>query len=274
MTATVEPKRPVFYVSDRTAVTAEALGQSLLSQFPGVEFDPHTIPFITNPGDAELAADRIRIAGRTAGCQPIVFCSITDEPCKAIITRSSDIVLDFLGAFIGPLEQALGVESTHTTGHIQGMQNQAAYERRMTALNFTLNHDDGLSPKTFHEADVILVGVSRCGKTPTCVYMGMHYSLKAANYPLTEDDLDNPRLPEFFRAHRDKTYGLTINAEQLSKIRRQRRAEGRYCTLPQCRGEIASAEEMFRNERLPFLDTSHVSIEEIAATIVHDLNLV
>lgn len=269
----MDPKRPVFYVSDRTAVTAEALGQSLLSQFPGVEFDPHPIPFIVTPADAEHAADRIRAAARSSGCQPIVFSSITDETCKTIISKSCDTVLDFLGTFIGPVEQALGVASTHTTGHIQGTQNEAAYARRMTALNFTLNHDDGLSPKTFHEADVILVGVSRCGKTPTCVYMGMHYSLKAANYPLTEDDLDNPRLPEFFRAHRNKTYGLTINAEQLSKIRRERRAEGRYCTLPQCRAEIASAEEMFRNEKLPFLDTSHISIEEIAATIVHDLNL-
>lgn len=265
--------RTVFFVSDRTGITVEALGESLLTQFPEFEFNRHTIPFVSTPAAAEIAADRIRVAGRQDGLPALVFSTLTDEASQSIIANSSDFVFDLFGTFIGPLEQALGAASSHTAGRMHGMQDQATYEKRMRALNFTLNHDDGLSPSTFHEADVILVGVSRCGKTPTCVYLGMHYSIKAANYPLTEDDLDHPKLPEFFRANRAKTYGLTIAPEQLSRIRRERRAEGRYSTLAQCRAEVASAEAMFHNENLKFLDTSNVSIEEISATIVRDLGL-
>jgi regulator of PEP synthase PpsR (kinase-PPPase family) len=156
---------------------------------------------------------------------------------------------------------------------MHGIGNVGEYERRLSALNFTLSHDDGLSTRDISVSDIILVGVSRCGKTPTCLYLAMHYSLSAANYPLTDDDFELPRLPRILENCRSKLYGLTIVPEQLSRIRHERRPTGTYSQLSQCRAEVARAEALFHNERIPFLDTTTISIEEIAATIVRDMEL-
>ncbi|MGH8597837.1 MAG: posphoenolpyruvate synthetase regulatory kinase/phosphorylase PpsR [Gammaproteobacteria bacterium] len=266
-------KRRVFFVSDRTGITVETLGQSLLTQFPGIEFTTRTIPFVTNPITAEAAAETIRAAKSQDGIPPLVFSTLTDQTTQNIITASNDHVFDLFGTFIGPLEDALGRESSHTAGRMHGMGDATAYERRLTALNFTLSHDDGLHTRDLADADIVLIGVSRCGKTPTCLYLAMHYSLQAANYPLTEDDFGQCRLPRVLTGCRTKLYGLTILPEQLSRIRHQRRPHGVYSTLAQCQSEVARAEQVFRAENIPFLDTTTVSIEEIAATIVRDQGL-
>ncbi|MGD9600352.1 MAG: pyruvate, water dikinase regulatory protein [Gammaproteobacteria bacterium] len=263
-------KRRVFFVSDRTGITVETLGQSLLTQFPDSEFVTRTLPFVKNQVAARSAADIIRAAREEDGIPPLVFSTLTDPATQYIIAQSNQYVFDLFGTFIEPLEDALGQESSHTAGRMHGIGDTLAYERRLTALNFTLSHDDGLSPRDLHEADVVLVGVSRCGKTPTCLYLAMHYSLKAANYPLTDDDFDQPRLPAVLQDSRHKLYGLTIVPEQLSRIRHERRPQGVYSTLAQCRSEVQKAEALFRAENLQYLDTTTVSIEEIAATIVRD----
>ncbi|MEM7542365.1 MAG: pyruvate, water dikinase regulatory protein [Pseudomonadota bacterium] len=266
-------KRHVFFVSDRTGITAETLGESLLTQFPDFEFHRTNIPFVSNALGAEAAASTIQRAAEQDGQQPIVFSTLTDPDAQAVIANSSPHVFDLFGTFIDPLEAALGVESSHTAGRMHGIKDSKDYETRLDAVNYSLGHDDGLRAHDFSEADVVLIGVSRCGKTPTCLYLAMHYSLKAANYPLTEDDFDQPRLPAALKACRKKIYGLTIVPEQLSRIRHQRRPEGAYSTLPQCRKEVANAEALFKNEGINFLDTTTVSIEEIAATIVRDKSL-
>ncbi|MGE0483257.1 MAG: pyruvate, water dikinase regulatory protein [Gammaproteobacteria bacterium] len=266
-------KRRVFFISDRTGITAETLGASLLTQFPDIEFLRHHIPFVTN----ELAARAAlaNIARRTADDSepPLVFSTLTDPAVQRIVAASSPFVFDLFGTFIEPLEAALGCASSHTAGRMHGIGDSSAYERRVSALNYTLGHDDGLSPRDLDEADLVLVGVSRCGKTPTCLYLAMHYSLRAANYPLTDDDFENNVLPRILRPCRDKLYGLTIVPEQLSRIRRERRPHGDYSTLARCRAEVHQAEALFRTENIPFLDTTTVSIEEIAATIVRDMGL-
>jgi regulator of PEP synthase PpsR (kinase-PPPase family) len=266
-------QRRVFFVSDRTGITAETLGSSLLTQFPDCTFKRTNIPFVTNELAARSAAHTIERAGAEDELPPLVFSTLTDTNVQKIIAASSPYVFDLFGTFIGPLEAALGRPSSHTAGRMHGIGDAHAYERRVQALNFTLGHDDGLSPRDLHAADLILIGVSRCGKTPTCLYLAMHYSLKTANYPLTDDDFDLRGLPKILEPARDKLYGLTIVPEQLSRIRRERRPTGDYASLSRCRAEVAKAEALFRGENVQFIDTTTVSIEEIAATIVRDKGL-
>lgn len=267
--------RRVFFVSDRTGITAETLGNSLLTQFPDIEFKRTNIPFITNELAARSACATILAAAEEDAVPPLVFSTLTDPKMLRILATCSPYVFDLFGTFIGPLESALGCQSSHTAGRMHGIHDHLAYEKRLAALNFTLNHDDGLSPQTLNEADLVLVGVSRCGKTPTCLYLAMHYSLKTANYPLTDDDFDKDviKLPRILEPCRSKLYGLTIVPEQLSRIRRERRPHGDYSSLIRCRSEIAKAESLFQHANLQYIDTTTVSIEEIAATIVRDMGL-
>lgn len=266
-------RRRVFFISDRTGITAEMLGSSLLTQFPAIEFKRTNIPFVTNELAARAALAAIERTAQTDDVPPLVFSTLTDPAMQRIISTSSPYVFDLFGTFIEPLEAALATESSHTAGRMHGIGDAHAYEKRVHALNFTLGHDDGLSPRDLKEADLVLLGVSRSGKTPTCLYLAMHYSLMAANYPLTDDDFDDGRLPKVLASCRSKLYGLTIVPEQLSRIRRERRPHGEYSTLARCRAEVAKAEALFKAENIQFLDTTTVSIEEIAATIVRDMGL-
>ena len=265
--------RKVFFVSDRTGITVEALGESLLTQFPGIKFERLRIPFVDSAEAARLAAAQIAAASEADGVQPIVFSTLTDPEIRAIIRGTATFDLDLFGTFIEPLETALEQDSTHSIGRMHGIVDVHAYERRLSALNYTLSHDDGLRIKDLSDADIVLLGVSRSGKTPTCLYLGMHYNLRAANYPITEDEYDEAVLPPILEAVRGRLYGLTIVPEQLSRIRRQRRPDGVYASLAQCRTEVTRTEALFRREGIPWLDTTTISIEEIAATIVRDMNL-
>tara|TARA_B110000858_G_C17762209_1_gene455091 strand:+ start:397 stop:1200 length:804 start_codon:yes stop_codon:yes gene_type:complete len=265
-------KRHVFFISDRTGITAENLGASLLTQFPDIDFQRTNIPFVTNEEAAHTAVATIR--SQTQGKEaPIVFSTLTDMKVQAIITDSSPYVFDLFGTFVDPLENALGMVSSHKAGKMHGIGDTEAYEKRVHAVNFTLGHDDGLSLRNLEEADIVLIGVSRCGKTPTCLYLAMQYSLKAANYPLVQDDLENSTLPPALSRCRSKLYGLTINPEQLSRIRHERRPTGEYSQLIRCQWEVSRAEKLFREEDIPFIDTTTVSIEEIAATAGRDMGL-
>ncbi len=265
--------RRVFFVSDRTGITVEMLGQTLLTQFPDLDFVTRTLPFVTNQVAAQNAADIIRAAKAEDGVSPVVFSTLTDPTTQYFIGSASEHVFDLFGTFIEPLEDALGQESSHTAGRMHGIRDITSYERRLHALNFALAHDDGISVRDLNLSDIVLVGVSRCGKTPTCLYLAMHYSLKASNYPLTDDDFEKGGLPAVLTACRNKLYGLTIVPEQLSRIRHERRPHGIYSTIGQCRAEVSKAEALFKAENIQFLDTTTVSIEEIAATIVRDKGL-
>ena len=265
--------RRAFFVSDRTGITAETLGASLLTQFPDIEFKRTNIPFVTNEVAAHAAVATIQRAAHDDAIAPLVFSTLTDPVMQKIVAASSPHFFDLFGTFIAPLEAALGCQSSHTAGRMHGVFDAGAYDKRMHALNYTLSHDDGLSPRDLKEADLVLLGVSRSGKTPTCLYLAMHYSLKTANYPLTDDDFDSIKLPKILQPCRDKLYGLTIAPEQLSRIRRERRPTGEYASLVRCRAEIAMAEAMFRTENIQYIDTTSISIEEIAATVVRDMGL-
>jgi regulator of PEP synthase PpsR (kinase-PPPase family) len=265
--AAMEQPRPVFFISDGTGITAETIGNSLLTQFGGIEFRTLRIPFVDTRDKALAAAEEIRAAGLRTGKRPIVVNSAVDPELNALLVASGALMLDIFAPFILPLEQELGVKRQPLLGRAHGLVDFAAYESRINATNYALSHDDGID-LDYGEADLILTGVSRSGKTPTCLYLALHYGVKAAIYPLTEDDLDGDRLPKKLQAHRRKLFGLTIDPIRLRQIRNERKPGSRYATIEQCRKEVALAEEMFRNERLPNLSTTHTSIEEIASKVL------
>jgi hypothetical protein len=264
--------RPVFYVSDGTGITAETIGHSLLTQFNGTDFRTHRMPFVDTPEKATEAAARIRAAGERDGLRPIVVNSCVDARLTAALAESGALMLDVFAPFIEPLERELGAQRQPRVGQAHGLVDFDTYHRRINAMNFALTHDDGIATN-YDEADVILVAVSRAGKTPTCVYLALHHGVRAANYPLTDEDLEHDRLPPRLRAHRRKLFGLTIDPERLAQIRQERRPNSRYAQLDTCRREVAAAEAMLRAERIPTLSTTHTSIEEIASKVMTTLGI-
>jgi [pyruvate, water dikinase]-phosphate phosphotransferase / [pyruvate, water dikinase] kinase len=261
-------KRSVFFVSDRTGITAEALGNSLLSQFDTFEFKKTTIPFVDSMEAADRAVAQIDESAKTDGKPPIVISSIVDESLSARVRECNARVLDFFQTFIAPLEQEFGVKSAHAAGRSHGLRNSQEYFSRIEAINFTLAHDDGQSTKELHRAQVILVGVSRCGKTPTSLYLGLQCGIRCANFPLTPDDFERGALPDSLQQHRDKLFGLTIAPDRLQAIRQERRPDSTYSSAEQCRREVQAAERLMEDAGIPSLNTSTKSIEELATTIL------
>lgn len=266
-------KRHAFFISDRTAITAQALGQSLLSQFEGVEWERQTLPFVDTVAKAQEAAELIDRTAQSADARPIVFCTLVHPELREALAGCNGVFFDLFDAFIGPLEAELGLRSTHTVGRSHGMADQAGYKARIEAVNYALSHDDGSGTAGYERADIILVGVSRSGKTPTSLYLALQHGIYAANYPLTEEDLSEPRLPAALRPYRDRLYGLSIDPQRLHRIRSERRPDSRYASLKQCRFEVGQVEALFRRERIPVLDTTSISIEEIATVVVHGAGL-
>ena len=265
--------RTVFFVSDRTGITAEMLGNSLLSQFDGVEFLRRTIPFVDTP---ERIAEVVATIDQTAAAEkqrPLVFSSIVDETMSAQLALANALFLDLFQAFIAPLESELHVRSSHAAGRSHGIANPMEYFARMEAINFAHAHDDGAATRDLVKAQVILVGVSRCGKTPTTLYLALQFGILAANFPLTPDDFAERMLPDSILPFRDRLFGLTIDPERLQQIRQARRPNSKYAALENCRYEVREAELLMQRERIPSLDTSARSIEEIATTILHRAGL-
>ena len=265
--------RTVFFISDGTGLTAEALGHSLLTQFEKVEFKQIRIPFLDSIEKAQEAVARINGQGEQDGMRPIVFTTLVNSELADIVHQADAFSLSYFDTFLAPLEAELGIKSSHTVGRSHGTAETSDYKKRIEAINYTLAHDDGITDRDLEEADIILVAVSRCGKTPTSLYLAMQFGLKVANFPLIPEDFDRGRLPSSLEKHRSKLFGLTIQAERLHQIREERRAGSKYAALPNCRFEIAEAEKMMRREGIRWLDSSTKSIEEISATILQVLNL-
>jgi len=260
-------KRTVFFVSDGTAITAETFGHSLLTQFEDLSFRQIRLPFVDTPSKARDTAELINRATEASGEQSLVFSTTVDPEITDIVSNCQAHVFNLFEFFVQEIEKALGQPRKPSVGQAHGMGDRHVYEDRMEATNYALTHDDGISQK-MDEAEVILVGVSRSGKTPTCLYMALHYGVKAANYPLTEEDLEQPRLPDFLRRHKKKLFGLTIDPERLSKIRELRRPNSRYASLKQCRYEVEAAEALLRSEGVAQLSSTGSSIEELASRIL------
>jgi len=267
-------RRTVFFVSDRTGITAEMLGNSLLSQFEEFQFQRHTVPFVDSSEKIDAVIRQINENATQEDRAPIVFSSIVDEAMSARVREEARaLTLDLFQIFIAPLEVELNAKSSHAAGRSHGISNSHEYFARMDAINFTQSHDDGASTRDLAKAQVILVGVSRCGKTPTSLYLALQFGIRAANFPLTPDDFVDRRLPSSLLPFRDKLFGLTINPERLHRIREERRPGSKYAKLDNCRYEVRECANLLETEGIPMLDTTAKSIEEIATTILHKAKL-
>jgi [pyruvate, water dikinase]-phosphate phosphotransferase / [pyruvate, water dikinase] kinase len=266
-------RRTVFFVSDRTGITAEMLGNSLLSQFEGLSFHRQTIPFVDTPEKIGEILRRIDENAAAEGRRPLVFSSIVDDTMSAQLGRANALVLDLFQVFIAPLESELGAKSSHAAGRTHGIANSLEYFARMEAINFTQAHDDGATTRDLAKAQLILIGVSRCGKTPTALYLALQFGILTANFPLTPDDFVDKKLPASILPYHDKLFGLTIDPERLQQIREARRPASKYASLENCRYEVHQAEVLMQREKIATLDTTARSIEEIATTILHRAGL-
>jgi [pyruvate, water dikinase]-phosphate phosphotransferase / [pyruvate, water dikinase] kinase len=265
------PPRTVFFVSDGTGITAETFGNSILSQFAA---KPRHVrrPFIDTADKAHQVVREIDHTALAEGQRPIVFVTLVDPEILAIVKgHSKGLVLDMFNTFIEPLEAEFGITSNHRIGRFSDVAKSQEYTDRIEAINFSLAHDDGQSAKNLAHADVILVGVSRSGKTPTSLYLAMQHGIKAANYPLIPDDFERGHLPSTLAPFKAKCFGLTIDPERLNQVRHERRPNSRYASLENCRYEVAAAETMMGRAGIPWLSSTHKSIEEIATTILRDL---
>jgi len=267
-------RRTVFFVSDRTGITAEMLGNSLLSQFEEIEFTRLTIPFVDSPEKIATVIAQINETSAREAQPPIVFSSIVDDAMSDTLRRNTHaLALDLFQVFIAPLETELGAKSSHAAGRSHGITNSHEYFARMDAINFAQAHDDGAATRELSRAQVILVGVSRCGKTPTSLYLALQFGIRAANFPLTPDDFADHALPASVIPHKDRLFGLTINAERLHKKQEERPPHSKYSALENCRYEVRECEHLLEREGIPVLDTTEKSIEEIATTISYRAKL-
>src|SRR4030095_7003661 len=269
----VMDRRTVFFVSDQTGVTAEAMGHGLLTQFDGGAFRQVTLPFISTVDKAEEAVRRINATAAAEGVRPVIFSTLVQEDMREIIKRANGLFLDFFDAFLGPLEQELQVKSSRAQGKAHGMQDIGAYTLRINATNFALANDDGAITRDYDRADLVLVGVSRSGKTPTCLYMALQYGIFAANFPFAEEEFESGALPASLAKVHRKLYGLTIAPERLQQIRNERRPNSKYSSSPQVEFEVRAAEAIFRRYDIPCINTTECSIEEIASRILDKTGL-
>jgi regulator of PEP synthase PpsR (kinase-PPPase family) len=259
--------RIVFIVSDGTGITAENFSQSILAQFE-TTFKHIRVPFVDSADKAHDAVSSINQAAIKYGVQPIVFTTLVNSELNSIVGKANGLILDMFQTFVAPLEAALGMKSTHAMNRLHHNADTEAYKNRIEAINYSLAHDDGQSNQNLAEADVILIGISRVGKTPTSLYLAMQYGLKAANYPLIPEDFERGQLPKDLVPYRQKIFGLMIDAERLSEIRNERRPGSNYAKLENCRYEINEATAMMKKQSIPWVLTTSKSIEEIATTVL------
>jgi regulator of PEP synthase PpsR (kinase-PPPase family) len=265
------PNRSVFFVSDGTGITAETFGNALLAQFEG-GFKHVRLPFVDTEDKAHQTVRQINHTAEVEGRRPLVFTTVVNLDVMSVIKREcKGMVLDMFGTFVEPLESELGLKSNHRVGRFSDVSKSKEYNDRIEAINYSLMHDDGQSHADLESSDVILIGVSRSGKTPTSLYLAMQYGLKASNYPLIPEDFDRRKLPPALVPHRKKLFGLTIAPERLSEIRNERRPNSRYASLENCRAEVSEAEAMMRREGVRWLSSTTKSIEEIATTILQEI---
>lgn len=260
-------------MSDRTGITAEMFGRSLLTQFEGLDVDERTFPFVDTEDKAHEIAGRIDRHAAKHGVRPLVFGTLVDRALSGILEGSACLFINFFDTFIGGLERELGQPASRQSGTSHSILGFDSYQRRIDAINFTIGHDDGADVSRIEQAEIVLVGISRCGKTPTCFYLATHFGIFAANYPLVPEDLERKELPEVLGGHVKALYGLTIEPSRLAQIREQRRPDSAYADIGNCEREVRTAERLMRAARVPFIDVTHRSVEEISAKILHDTKI-
>jgi regulator of PEP synthase PpsR (kinase-PPPase family) len=264
--------RDVFFVSDGTGITAETLGNTLLTQFSG-EFVRHRIPFVSDTELARAAVTQIQSVADSSEARPIVFSTALLPQVRDILLTADALVIDLFEQNLGALELELSQKAIRHTGKAHGMADLDRYRHRISAVEFAIEHDDGQSLRALAMADVILIAPSRCGKTPTTMYLALHHGVRSANYPLLEEELREGRIPDALLPFRDRLFGLTSTASRLHQVREERRPGSPYASMAQCRFELAAATRIYEKFGIPFVDSANRSIEEIATVLMRELKL-
>ena len=255
-------------ISDGTGITAENLGNSLITQFENIQFEKQTIPYLDSIDKAQALVLELDSCYLKTGFKPLLFITLIDQEIVDIIKQAHASIFDLFNTFIGPLEHELHDKSSYTVGKTHGVADVQSYTDRIEAINYALAHDDGIKITDYNKADIILLGVSRSGKTPSCLYMALHFGVLAANYPITEEDLSSFHLPDFLYPYKTKLFGLTIEPKRLQQIRNERRPNSRYSSIEQCKYEINQATQMYKKDDIPYINSTHLSIEEISTKIL------
>ncbi len=264
--------RYVFFLSDGTGITAETLGATLMTQFDNVDFKTTTLPFINSPDKARNTVDYINHLA-AQGKRPIVFSTTINDEIRSILRQCRGLFLDFFDTYLPTIEAELGLKSVHLSGRAHGVSDLRRYNARIDAMNYAMEHDDGQSTRDLIKADLILVAPSRCGKTPTTLYLALQHGIFATNFPLTEEDLEAQKMPGSLAGMVGKCFGLTSEPERLHQVRTERRPGSKYASLPQCGYELRQAESLYRRQNIPFINSANMSIEEIAAVIIQEKSL-
>ncbi|GEK71886.1 MULTISPECIES: posphoenolpyruvate synthetase regulatory kinase/phosphorylase PpsR [Halomonas] len=268
--------RTAFFISDGTGITAESLGRSLLAQFENVEIRMLTKPYIDSVEKAKRLVEVIQATAVKDGNTPIIIDTIVDQDVRAVIRDAEGFQVDIFSTFLEPLEQELATHSSYSVGRTHAIGSDDVYMDRIQSVHFALDNDDGARTHQYDKADIILVGVSRCGKTPSSLYLALQFGIRAANYPLTEDDQDENgslKLPPVLAKHRHKLFGLTIDPRRLAAIRHERRPNSRYSSMDQCVQEVAEAEALYRRMHIPYIDTTRFSVEEISTRMIAETGI-
>ncbi|MDQ3185141.1 MAG: kinase/pyrophosphorylase [Pseudomonadota bacterium] len=267
------PRRAAFFLSDRTGITVEMLGHSLVSQFENVPFDEITLPYLDTKEKAVAVVRQINERASVDGVRPLVFSTFVNSEIRFVLNSANALHLDCFSIFIAPMEAELDVRSSHTVGLSHRVGEAIDHRQRIEAIKFTLEHDDGLSQRNWRQADITLVGVSRTGKTPTCLFLALQYGIYAANYPLTPEDFTRMELTARLQNSHSKVLGFTIDPIRLHRIRSERKPDSEYASLKNCQYEVREAEILMRREGISYLDTTSKSIEELATAVLHQAQL-
>lgn len=260
--------RTVFFVSESTGITAETLGHSLLSQFDTIDFEQVYMPYIDTDLRAKALTQRMQEAADRDGARPVVFATMLNNEIREILKAGNCFYMELFEGFVEPLSAELGVPPSRKSGQSHAITKPSFYTKRIEAINFAMANDDGIRPDNFHRADVVLAGVSRSGKTPTCLYLAMHYGLRSANYPITEEDFERGDVPQLVWDCRHKLFALTIDPQRLQLIREERRPGSPYASMARCQDDIRMAQQIYKRLQVPVLNTTTQSIEEIASHII------
>ncbi len=263
---------PVYFVSDSTGISVETMGNALLSQFQGIPFDRRLIPFLRTVEDAEATLARLNSA-MDGPATPIVFLTVVDAEVRDVLLRTRAPVIDLLGSHLEQLEKQLGTAGDHAPARLHSVSDQTRYNRRMAAVEFAIEHDDGQSVRALEKADIIIIAPSRCGKTPTSMYLALLHGVFVANYPLVDEDFEAGVLPMGIRHLSSKCFGLLTSPQRLSDVREERRPHSRYASIDQTRWELSRARRLYDTHRIPFVDSSTKSVEEMSTLILQALKI-
>jgi [pyruvate, water dikinase]-phosphate phosphotransferase / [pyruvate, water dikinase] kinase len=266
----MQEPRDVYYLSGSTGILAKDLGKALLCQFPDVPFREELIPFIQTEKEAEKAIERIR--SRSTGQVPMVISTLLGRKLNGILNHPDVEFLNIFDQFLRKIEDILEEKAVWKAGASRHPSERTMI-KRVEAIHYCIDHDDGSGTKDYDEAEVILLGVSRSGKTPVSVYLATQMGIKTANYPLVLDDSPSFRLPPYITRNKKRLIGLSITPQLLHQYREQRYANSSYASLSTCRSEINEVNTLYLNHDIPIVTSDGKSIEEIAIHVTQLLNL-